>query len=322
MISPPLAPLRIVDDSVEWKARLAALQNPDAEQRLLGALLIDNREFNRASAHIKDEHFSNAVHARIFSAIGTLIARGETANPVTLGPLFDQDPALKDIGGAKYLAQLAVSAIDVRNFIEYAAHIVDLWRRRSIVAECEDAIRAAAQIDLSRQGTAIAGEHVARIADLIRGAEVDGTAPLDIGCDALPIPPRAWLLGTTFCRGFLSGLIGQGAAGKTAVRLLQALSVASGRPLSGEHVFQQGRVLLVCLEDGLDELRRRVRAAMTHHGITQEELRGRLFVWAPLGRKVARQSDSSREIIAGELAIELRSLITSTKSTWSQSTPS
>src|SRR5580704_2727215 len=71
--------------------------------------------------------------------------------------------------------------------------------------------------------------------------------PLDIGDDVEPIPPRGWLLGNTFCRSFISGLVAQGAAGKTAVRLLQALSLASGRSLSGEHVFQRGRVLLVCL---------------------------------------------------------------------------
>jgi hypothetical protein len=134
--------------------------------------------------------------------------------------------------------------------------------------------------------------------------------PLDIADDIDAIPPRGWLLGNTFCRGFLSGLVGQGAAGKTSVRLVQLLSLASGRPLSGERVFLQCRVLLVCLEDSLNELRRRVRAAILHYGIDREEMRGRLFMWAPLGRKVARQRDNSNEIVPGELAQEIRDFIT------------
>ena len=141
------------------------------------------------------------------------------------------------------------------------------------------------------------------------GAFGRSSEPLDIGDDVEPIPPRGWLVGNTFCRGFISGLVAQGAAGKTAVRLLQALSLASGRSLSGEHVFQRGRVLLVCLEDGIDELRRRVRAAMLHYGLDREELRGYLFEWAPLGRKIAEQRDGSREVVAGELAEKLRAFI-------------
>src|SRR5215471_13815198 len=136
-----------------------------------------------------------------------------------------------------------------------------------------------------------------------RGMEfgVAASLPIDAGEDDAPIAPRGWLLGNTFCRGFISGLLSQGAAGKTAVRIAQALALATGRPLTGEHVFLRCRVLVVCLEDGRDELRRRVRAARLHYGITAEELRGWLFYWAPAGLKIAQQSDGSREIVPGEL---------------------
>src|SRR5439155_8221329 len=68
--------------------------------------------------------------------------------------------------------------------------------------------------------------------------------------DDTPPPPRPWLLGTNFCRGFLSGLTGAGAAGKTSVRLAQFLALALGRgDIVGEHVFKRTKVLLVCLED-------------------------------------------------------------------------
>jgi RecA-family ATPase len=94
----------------------------------------------------------------------------------------------------------------------------------------------------------------------------------DVGDEDGNISPREWLLGTTYCRGNLSGLISAGAGGKTTVRILQALSLASGRELSGEHVFVRGRVMIICLEDNMKELRRRVRAAMLHHKVTPARL--------------------------------------------------
>jgi hypothetical protein len=81
------------------------------------------------------------------------------------------------------------------------------------------------------------------------------------GEDGAPIPPRQWVLGTTFCRGYLSGLTGAGGTGKTALRLLQLIALALGHNLTGEHVFKRTKVLIVCLEDDENELRRRIRAA-------------------------------------------------------------
>ena len=104
---------------------------------------------------------------------------------------------------------------------------------------------------------------------------------IDAGDDIGEIPPREWLLGNTFCRGFVSGLLAEGGASKTSLRILQALSVATGRPLSDEHVFQRGRVLFLMFEDGDKELRRRVRAARLHHGIPRDQVKGHLFLTAP-----------------------------------------
>ncbi len=103
----------------------------------------------------------------------------------------------------------------------------------------------------------------------------------DAGDDGEPIPPRGWLLGTVFCRRFVSSLLAVGGTGKTAVRTAQALALATGQPITGEHVFQRCRVLIVSLEDDMDELRRRVRAARLHHGISQDDVRGWLFLATP-----------------------------------------
>jgi AAA domain len=103
----------------------------------------------------------------------------------------------------------------------------------------------------------------------------------DAGDDQADPPPRGWLLGNIFCRQFVSSLIADGGVGKTALRLAQLLSLATGRSLTGDHVFQRCRVLIISLEDNADELRRRVKAAMLHFGIERSELKGWLYLSCP-----------------------------------------
>jgi hypothetical protein len=115
----------------------------------------------------------------------------------------------------------------------------------------------------------------------------------DAGDDIDKPPPREWLLGNQFCRGFLSGLPAPGATGKTALRMLQYLSLTTGRPLSGQHVFKRSRVLVVGLEDDKNEMRRRIAAACIHHRIERAELKGWLFCANPKGLKLAESRNGT-----------------------------
>lgn len=140
-----------------------------------------------------------------------------------------------------------------------------------------------------------------------RAAESQELGEWDVGEDEEPIPPRGWLLGNMFCRRFLSSLVGDGGVGKTALRIAQALSLATGRSLTGEHVFKRCRVLLVSLEDDRDELRRRVQAATLHHGIKPADVRGYLFLAAPKGSKLIEKS-----VFGGEQTGRLEGLLRAT----------
>lgn len=97
------------------------------------------------------------------------------------------------------------------------------------------------------------------------------------------VAPRGWLLGNVFCRRFCSSLLADGGVGKTALRIAQLLSLASGRALTGEFIFQRCRVILISLEDDTEELDRRLMAAMKYHGVTKSEVAGWLFTVAPGG---------------------------------------
>ena len=124
------------------------------------------------------------------------------------------------------------------------------------------------------------------------------------------IEPRGWLLGNVFCREFLSSLFGDGGVGKTALRIAQLLSLAAGRELTGEHVFQRCRVLLVSFEDSKRELMRRIRAACIHHNISREELKGWMF-YASLGASAGKlMALDGRKVVRGELGAKIEQAVT------------
>ena len=119
----------------------------------------------------------------------------------------------------------------------------------------------------------------------------------DAGDDPGPIPPRQWLLGNQFCRGFISSIVAAGGAGKTALRLLQYIALATGRALSGQKVFRRCRVLLISLEDDRDELQRRIKAVLDRYGIDRSELKGWLFCASPKLVKLAMLDGRNRRVV-------------------------
>jgi hypothetical protein len=131
----------------------------------------------------------------------------------------------------------------------------------------------------------------------------------DAGVDPGVLPPRGWLSATQFCREFLSLLIAPGGTGKTALRYLQAIDLAreSMETITGFKKFQRCKVLIVGLEDGRKEMDRRIAAALIHHGIEREEIKGHLLCWSPKGIKLAELKGGSRQI--GELERQLRGKI-------------
>ena len=112
--------------------------NFEAEQALLGAILINNEAYHRVSEFLRKEHFFDPVHGRIFESAARLIERHQIANPVTLKNVFEGDEALADVGGAKYLARLAASAVTVINARDYGRTVFDLHLRRRLVALSEE----------------------------------------------------------------------------------------------------------------------------------------------------------------------------------------
>lgn len=110
--------------------------------------------------------------------------------------------------------------------------------------------------------------------------------------DAHTIPPREWLLGTWLLRRFVSILAAQGGAGKSALALAAAVSLATGRTLIDEYVHHRTPVWLMNLEDPADEVNRRLAALMQLHGIPRHELDTRLFVHHGRDRRLLMAAES------------------------------
>ena len=148
--------------------------NLEAEQALLGAILVNNAAYHRVSEFLKPAHFAEGVHGRIFGAIAKLMERGQLANPVTLKNLFDQDGALQEIGGAQYLARLAASVVTIINTEDYGRTIYDLHLRRQLITIGEDVVNEAFRHDLDRQAPQQIETAEKRLFDLAETGQAEG----------------------------------------------------------------------------------------------------------------------------------------------------
>ena len=147
-------PLPLSDSDTLSPAESAAYRqapaNIEAEQSLLGALLVNNEALQHIGDKLRAEHFYEPLHSRIFEAIQKFHDKGLIANPITLKHYFDQDEALADIGGGAYLAKLAAAAITVINIADYSQMIYDLALKRQLIGIGEELVNTAYahQIDL------------------------------------------------------------------------------------------------------------------------------------------------------------------------------
>lgn len=134
----------------------------EAEQILLGTVLINNDAFYRVSAMIEHEHFAEPLHQRIWAAIRWKLDRDEIASPVSLRFEFEDDPAMKELGGAAYLVRLAGVGSSPQFAAMYAKDVLNMHQRRVLargLREALDALKAQDGVELAKakmEGTLVA----------------------------------------------------------------------------------------------------------------------------------------------------------------------
>ena len=96
--------------------------------------------------------------------------------------------------------------------------------------------------------------------------------------NALTLPRREWVYGYDYIKKYISVTASAGGIGKTSAIIVEALAIATGKPLLGTAVKQQENVWIINLEDPISEMQMRTIAAMQHYNIKPEEIKGRLFM--------------------------------------------
>ncbi|HTQ82652.1 MAG TPA: replicative DNA helicase [Pseudolabrys sp.] len=152
----------------------SAPHNIEAEQALLGAILVNNEALYRVSDFLNPEHFFEPIHQKIYQLSRDLVRAGKIATPVTLKTFLDGNV---DIGGmtlAQYLARLAAEATTIINAEDYGHTIYDLHIRRSLILVGEDMVNVAydAPVDFSPRNQIEDAER--RLYELAESGRYDG----------------------------------------------------------------------------------------------------------------------------------------------------
>src|SRR5262245_36487917 len=122
----------------------AAPHNLEAEQALLGAILVNNEAHDRVSSFLEPDHFYDPLHKQIYETASKLIASGKQATPITLKTFFEPaEPIDAGLTVPQYLGRLAANAATIINARDYGRTIHDLATRRGLIVIGEDVVNAA-----------------------------------------------------------------------------------------------------------------------------------------------------------------------------------
>ncbi len=120
-----------------------APHNIEAEQSLLGAILVNNEALYRVSDFLEPNHFLEPIHQQIYEIARSLIRAGKVGSPVTLKTFLPADVSIAGLTPGQYLARLAAEATTIINAADYGRAIYDLAVRRDLIQIGEDMVNVA-----------------------------------------------------------------------------------------------------------------------------------------------------------------------------------
>lgn len=123
--------------------------NIEAEQSLLGAIMLNNECFEEVGDFLSSKHFFVPVNGQIFEASARLISQDQVADPITLRAYFEKNDELQKINGGNYLIQLVDSVVSIASVGDYAKLVYELYTRRQLILIGEEIVYEASNFDLS-----------------------------------------------------------------------------------------------------------------------------------------------------------------------------
>ncbi len=124
--------------------------NIEAEQAVLGSLLVSNEIYDEISPYLNSNNFFDPMHQKIFASIEKLIFSGMLANPITLKNYFENDK--DELNIPDYLIKVTKFSSSSRQAIEYSKLIYDLFVKRELIKISENLSYNAKLNDLEQDG--------------------------------------------------------------------------------------------------------------------------------------------------------------------------
>lgn len=251
--------------------------NIEAEQALLGAIMVNNDVLAVVKAPIEAAHFFDQLHRKIFQAMIDLRAEGKRINPISVKSSIPADTKVGNLSGAQYLARLAAEATSVVNANDFAEIIIDAAVARATMNDADLLLHTASTCWSELQFL----DKVKELADKVRhrvqearakehrrpgDAYMDSfeAASQNAGAVGVPISLpeiRRVLNEDVFEAGNLYGLLSSSGEGKTSITVQMILSaIKAGHPtmfLSYDQSAAQCVRQMVAQEHGIDAKQQR-----------------------------------------------------------------
>lgn len=143
--------------------------NLEAEQAVLGSIMVNNLAFHAVSDILRVEHFADPMHGALYDATAKLLNRGQAVNPFSLKAYVDTLPGLKDAGGTSYLAKLAAVSVSTGDAGSAARIVRDAFMRRGLVGIASEAMTEACQPSPDQTAADQIGHFEKRLYELAEG---------------------------------------------------------------------------------------------------------------------------------------------------------
>jgi hypothetical protein len=232
----------------------ASLRKPphsvEAEQSVLGALLLDGAALALILDKVTEAHFYDHAHRLIFGEITRLAAARAPADVVTVYERLQAQGQDEAAGGLVYLNALAQSVPSAANIRRYAEIVADYAAQRALISGMQEAV------DLSWDQSQPLDARIERVAAVLRQVEKQRQAP---SRHRVPLMGLAelrqasasvrWLVKHVIPADSIGMLYGGSGTFKSFIALDAALHVAHGLPFMGRKTAK-GPVLYIAAEGG------------------------------------------------------------------------
>jgi RecA-family ATPase len=260
--------------------------NIEAEQALLGAILVNNDCFHHVSDFLQPKHFFGATHRRVYELVAGLITAGKAVTSTTLKTFLPADLDVGNLTAEQYLRRLASEATTVINAKDYGHNIHDLALRRQAIEIHQEAIKEATIARVDDDPLQQINDVAAKLQQVVENDASNRRRRnlVDISnWDNEPLPERKWAIRDCVPLHQAGLFSGEGGTGKSILELAKDVAHVIGRDWLNL-MPEPGPAIYFGAEDSKDEIHIRLAAIVKHYGVSFKELvEGGLHVLCFLG---------------------------------------